>query len=80
MSNVQYLLTLLCSASILLAAFFAIRYRSKNPFLRMALLACPLVFILFLYFFFGDITQLYGLGILAIAFLFILRDVKRKQN
>ena len=77
MNNEQYFLTLLCSASILLAAFFAIRFRSVNPLWRMASLALSLVFILLLYFYMGDSTQLYGIGILAIAFLFTLRDVKR---
>ena len=78
MNNEQYLLTLLCSASILFAAFFAIRFRNINPFWRIASLAIPLVFILLLYFYMGDSTQLYGIGILAIAFLFTLRDVKRQ--
>ena len=35
------------------------------------------VFVLLLYFLFDDTTQLYGLGILAVAFLFTLRDIKR---
>lgn len=78
MNNAQYLLALLCSASILLAAFFAIRFRNINPFWRMTSLALPLIFILLLYFFMDDSTQLYGIGILAIAFLFTLRDVKRQ--
>ena len=30
------------------------------------------------YFYMDDSTQLYGIGILAIAFLFTLRDVKRQ--
>ncbi len=78
MNNEQYLLTLLCSASILLAAFFAIRFRNINAFWRIASLAIPLAFILLLYFYMDDSTQLYGIGILAIAFLFTLRDVKRQ--
>ena len=78
MNNEQYLLTLLCSASTLLASFFAIRFRNINAFWRIASLAIPLAFILLLYFYMGDSTQLYGIGILAIAFLFTLRDVKRQ--
>ena len=72
-----YILTLLCAASVLLAAFFAIRYRKVNVYGRMAALALAAVFVLLLYFLFDDTTQLYGLGILAVAFLFTLRDIKR---
>jgi len=74
-----YLLTLLCAATILLAAFFAIRYRKVNAYVRMAALALAAIFVLFLYFRFDDTTQLWGLGILAIAFLFPFIDVKRKS-
>ena len=70
-----YLLTLLCAATILLSAFFAIRYRKVNVYVRMAALALSAVFVLYLYFHYDDTSQLYGLGILAIAFLFILRDI-----
>ena len=72
-----YILTLLCAASVLLAAFFAIRYRKVNVYGRMAALAFAAVLVLLLYFLFDDTTQLYGLGILAVAFLFTLRDIKR---
>lgn len=72
-----YLLTLLCAATILLAAFFAIRYREVNAYVRMAALVLAAAFVLFLYFRFDNTTQLYGLGILAIAFLFPLIDIKR---
>ena len=71
-----YILSLLCAASILLAAFFAIRYRKVNVYLRMAALALAALFVLFLYFRHDETSQLYGLGILAIAFLFTLRDIK----
>ena len=70
-----YLLTLLCAATILLSAFFAIRYRKVNVYVRMAALALSAVFVLYLYFRYDDTSQLYGLGILAIAFLFTLRDI-----
>ena len=69
-----YLLTLLCAAVILLSAFFAIRYRKVNAYLRIAALALAAAFVLFLYFRFDDTTQLYGLGILAVAFIFPLID------
>jgi len=75
---ITYLLTLLCAATILLSAFFAIRYRKVNAYVRMAALALAAAFVMFLYFRFDDTTQLYGLGILAIAFLFPLIDVKKK--
>ena len=71
-----YLLTLLCAASILLAAFFAIRYRKVNAYLRIAALLLSAVFVLWLYFKYDDTTQLYGLGLLAVAFLFPLWDIK----
>jgi len=74
-----YLLTLLCAATILLTAFFAIRYRKVNAYVRMAALVVAAVFVLFLYFRYDDTSQLYGLGILAIAFLFPFIDVKRKS-
>ena len=74
-----YLLTLLCAATILLAAFFAIRYRKVNAYVRMAALVVAAVFVLFLYFRYDDTSQLYGLGILAVAFLFPFIDVKRKS-
>ena len=71
-----YLLTLLCAASILLAAFFAIRYRKVNAYLRIAALLLSAVFVFWLYFQYDDTTQLYGLGLLAVAFLFPLWDIK----
>jgi len=73
---ITYLLTLLCAVSILFAAFFAIRYRKVNAYLRIAALLFSAAFVLWLYFHYDDKTQLYGLGILAVAFLFPLWDIK----
>lgn len=75
---ITYILSLVCAATILVAAFFAIRYRKVNAYLRMAALALAAIFVLYLYFRFDDTTQLYGLGILAIAFLFPFIDSRRK--
>ncbi len=75
-----YILTLFCAAMILLSAFFAIRYRKVNAYIRMTAVAVAAIFVLFLYFHFDDTTQLYGLGILAIAFLFPLYDIKKRQD
>lgn len=72
-----YVLTLLCAVTILLASFFAIRYRKVNVYVRMAALFLSAAFILWLYFRYDNTTQIYGLGILAIAFLFTLIDVNR---
>ena len=72
-----YILTLLCAATILLASFFAIRYRKVNAYVRMAALVLSAVFVLWLYFRYDNTSQLYGLGILAIAFLFVLLDNHR---
>ncbi len=72
-----YILTLLCSASVLLAAFFAIRYRRVNAWLRVAAIAAAAVYVLCLYFKFDDTSQLYGLGILAVALVFPLIDIRR---
>ena len=72
-----YVLTLLCAVTILLASFFAIRYRKVNAYVRMAALFLSAAFILWLYFRYDNTTQIYGLGILAIAFLFTLIDVNR---
>lgn len=73
----QYFLTLLCSASILFSSFFAIRYRKVNAFLRIAALILAAAFVVFLYFYFDDSTQLYGLAIIAIALVFPIIDVMR---
>lgn len=70
-----YILTLICAATILLSAFFAIRYRKVNVYVRIAALVLAVIFVLTLYFRYDDTSQLYGLGILAIAFLFTLRDI-----
>ena len=75
-----YILGLLCAATILIAAFFAIRYRKVNAYIRIAALALAAAFVLFLYFRFDDTSQLYGLGILAIAFVFPLIDTKRHSS
>ena len=75
-----YILTLLCAATILVAAFFAIRYRKVNPWLRLAALALSALFVLVLYFKYDNTSQLYGLGILAIAFIFPLIDIKRNAK
>ena len=75
-----YLLTLLCAATILVASFFAIRYRKVNVYVRMAALVLAAIFVLWLYFHYDDSTQLFGLGILAIAFLFPLIDFKRNAK
>ena len=72
-----YILTLLCAATILLASFFAIRYRKVNAYVRMAAIVFSAVFVLWLYFRYDNTSQLYGLGILAIAFLFPLIDINR---
>lgn len=72
-----YLLTLLCAATILFAAFFAIRYRKVNAWLRIAAIAVSAAFVLYLYFRYGDTSQLYGLGILAVALVFPVIDTRR---
>lgn len=72
-----YILTLLCAATLLLSAFFAIRYRRVNAYVRLAAIAVAAAFILFLYFKFDDSSQLFGLGILAVALVFPLLDIKR---
>lgn len=74
---ITYILTLVCAATILLAAFFAIRYRKVNAYLRVAALVLAAIFVLYLYFRYDNTSQLYGLGILAIAFVFPLIDIKR---
>ena len=71
-----YLLTILCPLAVLLAAFLAIRYREVNPYVRIAVLGLAATFVLVLHFLYGDTTQLYGLGILAVAFLFPLADIR----
>ncbi|MBO4551065.1 MAG: hypothetical protein J5733_10075 [Bacteroidaceae bacterium] len=75
-----YILTLVCAAIILLAAFFAIRYRKVNAWLRVAALALSALFVLVLYFKYDDTSQLYGLGILAVALVFPLIDIKRNAK
>lgn len=75
-----YILGLLCAASILLSAFFAIRYRKVNAYIRIAALVLAAIFVLFLYFRFDDTTQLYGLGILAVALVFPLIDLRSKKR
>ena len=72
-----YLLGLLCAATILLSAFFAIRYRKVNAYIRLVALALATIFVLFLWFKYDDTTQLWGLGILAVALVFPLIDIKR---
>ena len=74
---ITYILTLICAATILLAAFFAIRYRKVNAYIRLAALAVSAIFVLVLYFKYDDTSQLYGLGILAIALVCPLIDIKR---
>ena len=73
----HYLLTLLSSAFILITAFIAIRYRKVNAYIRLAALALSAVFVLCLFFIYGDTTQLYGLGILAVASIFPFIDIRR---
>ena len=75
-----YILTLVCAAMILLAAFFAIRYRRVNAYIRLAALALSALFVLVLYFKYDDTSQLYGLGILAVALVFPLIDIKRNAK
>lgn len=75
-----YILTLVCAAIILLAAFFAIRYRKINAWFRLVALALSALFVLVLYFKYDDTSQLYGLGILAIALVFPLIDIKRNAK
>lgn len=77
---ITYILTLICAACILIAAFFAIRYRKVNAYIRFAAIALAALFVLFLYFKYDDTSQLYGLGILAIALVFPLIDIKRNAK
>ena len=79
-SMITYILTLICAACILIAAFFAIRYRKVNSYIRLAAIALATLFVLFLYFKYDDTSQLYGLGILAIALVFPLIDIKRNAK
>ena len=76
---ITYILTLLCAASILLSAFFAIRYRKVNAWLRVAALAVSAAFVLFLYYRYNDTSQIYGLAILTVALIFPLIDAKRHK-
>ena len=78
----HYLLTLLSSAFILIASFVAIRYRKVSAYVRLATLALSALFLLCLFVIYGDTTQLYGLGILAVASVFplILIYVRKKQT
>ena len=75
-----YILTLICAAVILLTAFFAIRYRKVNAYIRLAALILSALFVLVLYFKYDNTSQLYGLGILAIACVFPLIDIKRNAK
>lgn len=75
-----YLLSLVCAAVILLTAFFAIRYRKVNAYIRLAALILSALFVLVLYFKYDNTSQLYGLGILAIACVFPLIDIKRNAK
>lgn len=75
-----YILTLLCSAFILLTAFFAIRYRSINAYIRIAALLLSAAFVLVLYFKYDNTSQLYGLGILGVALIFPLIDIHRNAK
>ena len=77
---ITYILTLICAATILLAAYFAIRYRKVNAYVRLAALAVAAAFVLFLYFKYDDTSQLYGLGILAVALVFPVIDIKRNAK
>ncbi len=77
---ITYILTLICAACILIAAFLAIRYRKVNAYIRLAAIALAALFVLFLYFKYDDTSQLYGLGILAIALVFPLIDIKRNAK
>lgn len=70
-----YILTLISAASIPAATYFAVRYRNVNIYVRMAALALSAALVLLLYFLFDDTTQIYGLGVLVIAFFFTLRDI-----
>ena len=77
---ITYILTLICAATILLAAYFAIRYRKVNAYIRLAALAVAAAFVLFPYFKYDDTSQLYGLGILAVALVFPVIDIKRNAK
>ena len=76
----SYILSLICAAFILLTAFFAIRYRKVNAYIRLAALILSALFVLVLYFKYDNTSQLYGLGILAIACVFPLIDIKRNAK
>ena len=77
---ITYFLTLICAAFILLTAFFAIRYRKVNAYIRLAALILSALFVFALYFKYDNTSQLYGLGILAIACVFPLIDIKRNAK
>ncbi len=77
---ITYILTLICAACILVAAYFAIRYRKVNAYIRVAAIAVAAAFVLYLYFKYDNTSQLYGLGILAVALIFPLIDIKRNAK
>ncbi len=77
---ITYILTLICAATILVAAYFAIRYRKVNAYIRVAVIAVAAAFVLYLYFTYDNTSQLYGLAFLAVALIFPLIDIKRNAK
>ena len=57
--------------------FLFLSSRKVNAYIRLAALAVAAAFVMYLYFKFDDTSQLYGLGILAVALVFPLIDIKR---
>lgn len=67
----QYVFGMVCALSAILSAFLAIKKKSMNPILRMAIVTSGVNMILMHYYFFFDTNLLFFLALLAIAYMFI---------
>ena len=67
----QYVFSLVCALSAIVAAFLAIKKKQLHPLIRMATVMSGVNMILMDYYFFYDANLLYFLPLLAIAYMFI---------
>lgn len=71
-----YFIQLALVAVILLISFVAIRFRQIPALVRCGMVIGGIHLLLCLYYLLGISTQLFGLGLMLISYLFIYRDIE----
>lgn len=66
----SYIMSYVCAFSVILAAYLAIRQRTWNPIVRMAVVHSAIILVMLDYFLFYETNMIFSIPVLAIAYIF----------